>query len=69
MMSKQQRSQRDSSGTIRNIPAFVRSYLASDSGKHALARKPYRARDNETGKFHMVWRNPAIAVAFQEALA
>lgn len=51
---------------IRNIPAFIAAYLKSESGQKALTRGPIRVGKGKEAV--MVWRNPAIAVAFQEAL-
>ena len=52
---------------VRNVRAFVSAYLGSKSGQAALNRRPIRKR-GEDGNFVQVWRNPAIAHAFKEAL-
>ena len=49
---------------VRNLKSFVTSYLASDTGKKALSRGPYRSHD---GRY--VWRNAAMTVAFAKAVA
>lgn len=54
---------------IRNTKAFVKSYLNSESGKAALARKDIRVRDKDTGKMVDVRRSNQMAVAFQDAIA
>lgn len=59
------------SNKIRNVRAFVSSYLGSDSGKAALRRKPFVVRkqqSNGKAQWEPVWRNPAMAIAFQNAL-
>lgn len=55
-------------GAIRNIKAFVKSYLGSDSGKAALARQSIRVK-NPDGSFTNQWRSAAMAHAFQQAQA
>ena len=60
--------QKTGSNTIRNVPAFVKSYLTSDSGKAALSRKPIRAKAAD-GTFQNVWRSSAMAHAFQQLVS
>lgn len=50
------------SNTIRNTRAFVKSYLASESGRKALERAPVRINRQH------IWRSSAMAHAFKEAL-
>lgn len=52
---------------IRNIRAFLNSYLKSNSGKAALARDDIRVRDNN-GRYKTIQRSNAMALAFQAAL-
>ena len=54
-------------GAIRNIKAFVKSYLGSDSGKAALARQSIRVKTPD-GAFVNQWRSSAMAHAFEAAL-
>ena len=65
-MRKQNKPAR--SGTIRNVRAFVASYLKSEAGQSALNRKPIRVRGDD-GQMKMIWRSSQIADAFQSALA
>lgn len=64
-----QRRKPDNTGVVRNIRGFVSAYLKSDSGKAALARRPIRVKDRETGKMNDVWRSSQMADAFQQAIA
>lgn len=60
-----------STNKIRNVKAFVSSYLGSESGKAALNRKPIVINKAPKGKkpqWEPVWRNPAMALAFQSAI-
>lgn len=52
---------------VRDVPAFVRSYLASQSGQRALARGPFIKRDGKSTV--QVWQNSAMAQAFKRAAA
>lgn len=53
---------------IRNIRAFVASYLKSDSGKAALARTDVRIKNKDGIGFKTIYRSSAMAAAFQTAL-
>jgi hypothetical protein len=53
---------------VRNVRAFVASYLKSDAGKSALNRKPIRVR-GEDGQYKHIFRSSQMAEAFQQALA
>jgi len=44
---------------VRNLKAFLNSYLQSEAGRSALRRGPRREK----------WGNSALAVAFQKAVA
>lgn len=53
---------------IKNIRAFVRSYLGGKAGQSALSRQDKRYKDKDTGKFVTVRQTNQMATAFQEAI-
>jgi len=62
---------KNKSNAIRNLPAFIKAYLGSESGKAALARTDIRVRDNTVKgkpKFNTVYRSNAMALAFKKAV-
>lgn len=54
-------------GKVRNIRAFVKAYLNSESGRKDLARRPVRIGKGRDAVLQ--WRNPEIAFAFSKAVA
>lgn len=54
---------------IRNLQAFVKAYLKSDSGKHALTRKDVRHKDKITKEFVYIKRDSRMAEAFYDSIA
>lgn len=67
MSNRKHKPTKANSRVIRNIPAFVSSYLKSASGRDVLNRKPYRAV-LPNGKTTVVMRSSQMADAFQRGL-